>query len=102
MEQQYHPCRGGICVYRWKSKYQIISIFVTIASKGNAVRFGDLSIFGRSWFMFKFCSRIIWWWIYWVLLTIKIKFDYVTIASEGNAIDFGDLTLHWFGGSAYC
>ena len=71
--------------------------FVTIASKGNGIRFGDLSKFGRDRGAASNSVRGIFGGGRMPALLDEI--DYVTIASEGNATVFGDLTLpRWMAG----
>jgi len=71
--------------------------FITIASKGNGIRFGDLSKFGRDRGAASNSVRGIFAGGREPALLDEI--DYVTIASEGNATVFGDLTsARWMAG----
>ena len=71
--------------------------FVTIASKGNGIRFGDLSKFGRDRGAASNSVRGIFAGGREPALLDEI--DYVTIASEGNAIVFADLIqARWMAG----
>ena len=65
--------------------------YVTIATTGNAIDFGDLTV---ARYRLAACSngtRGVWGGGY--ISTYSNVIDYVTIATTGNAIDFGDLSV---------
>ena len=66
--------------------------YITIASTGNAIDFGDLSFARRNLDGLVITNKrnFCWWRLSPTLRDNTI--DYVTIASTGNALDFGDLT----------
>jgi len=66
--------------------------YVTIASTGNSIDFGDLT---RTTFLFASCSsstRGVFGGGYGPQPTQVSTIDYVTIATQGNAVSFGNLT----------
>ena len=67
--------------------------YITIASLGNAINFGDLSQQKRNTGCTGSATRAIWAGGQ-VGPTITTVMDYVTIASTGHAADFGDLTAN--------
>ena len=67
--------------------------YITIASLGNAINFGDLSQEKRNTGCTGSAIRAIWAGGQ-VGPTITDVIDYVTISSTGNAADFGDLTAN--------
>ena len=71
--------------------------FITIASKGNGIRFGDLSKFGRDRGAASNSVRGIF--AGGRAPALLDEIDYITIASEGNGTVFGDLTsARWMAG----
>ena len=80
-----------------------LSDFVTISSKGNAVRFGDLT---KARGALTGCSNAVRGlfgggtdWTAGAMGVMNV-IDYITIASNGNAVHFGDLTAgRGFGGA---
>ena len=76
--------------------------FVTISSKGNAVKFGDLTVNRGALGGCSNTVRGVWGGgTNWEGSTYELTvIDYITIASQGDAIDFGDLTFgRGFGGA---
>ena len=73
--------------------------YITMATKGNGVRFGDLNYSNRQEGGGASSStRGLFMGGYSPSSTNII--DYITIATEGNATDFGDLTVARAGGAA--
>jgi hypothetical protein len=69
--------------------------YVTIASTGNAVDFGDLTQARRAAASCSSTTRGVWGggYVSNSPTTYSNTIDYVTISSTGNAADFGDLTV---------
>ena len=64
---------------------------ITISSKGDAVKFGELTRQKSTHAGASNSVRCIWAGGYMYADTSVKEIDYVTIASEGNAINFGEL-----------
>ena len=85
----------------------LIIDYVTIASTGNAVDFGDfLKEFYPDVQDAKSPTRgVTFWWVEIPPNSATKDIQYNTISTLGNASDFGDLileTIHWSGGIKCC
>ena len=65
--------------------------YITIASTGNAIDFGDLTVARNSLSACSSSTRGVFGGGF--APTANNTIDYITIATTGNAIDFGDLTV---------
>ena len=77
------------------NNYEVIES-ITIASKGNSVRFGEKNGIGMMAGTSNATRGIFAGGTHVPAIDGHKNIDYVTIASEGNAINFGDLTFHTY------
>jgi hypothetical protein len=65
--------------------------YITIATTGNAIDFGDLTVAREIWLVFLMPQEV------YLVVVIRAPYsnviDYITVATTGNATDFGDLTV---------